>query len=83
MFNEQIKETVNNMIDQTLADEVRNQIRPDSLLPVDTLVPSVPQSTASVTTVMDNNELQVSVVRLFLFTLLSRKQTLTWVLFFS
>jgi len=62
MFNEQIKETVNNMIDQTLADEVRNQIRPDSLLPVDTLVPSVPQSTASVTTVMDNNELQVSVV---------------------
>lgn len=65
-FDEQIKETVNKMIDQNLADEVRNQIKSDSLLPVDTLVPSIPRSAASVVTVMDKMELQVSIVRLVL-----------------
>jgi len=71
MFDERVKETVNKMIDPSLADEVRNQIGPDSLLPIDFLVPSTPRSTASVVTVMDNMELQVSIVRL-LPTLLSK-----------
>ena len=50
-------------MDQTSADRVRDQIEPHSLLPVDTSVPLLPHSTASVVSVMDSKEMQVAVVR--------------------
>ena len=53
---------VKDMLNRTLANEVRKQIRIDFPLPEDKLVPTVPPPQASVVSVMDNDDLYVSVV---------------------
>lgn len=62
LFDEDVRVTVSNMINRTLADEVRKQILPNSSLP-DTNAPILPEVTASVVSVIDNEENYISVVR--------------------
>ena len=50
------------MINKTLANEVRKQIHPNVILP-NSDVPLKPEPTASVVSVMDNEEIYVSIVR--------------------
>ena len=61
LFEPRVKTVVSDMINKTLADRVREQILPNISLP-DSSVPSLPDMTASVVSVMDNQEIYATFV---------------------
>ena len=61
LFDPSVKTVVSDMINTTLADKVREQILPNISLP-DVAIPALPDSTASVISVMDNQEIYATVV---------------------